>query len=135
MGVAMAALALLPKSCVVKEKPPPAPPVADPTPAPIVPITSATTPPIWAPPDPGNGGVTPSSSSSSTPAANGDLAKARTAADAKEFKKVRTILEKKVRAGKGTSEEAQLVFHACVQLKDKTCTEGVKAKHPEVTAE
>ena len=62
--------------------------------------------------------------------------KARQANDAKDFKKVRTILEKKVRAGKCAPEESQLLFHACAQLKDKACTEAVRAKHPgDVSAE
>lgn len=60
--------------------------------------------------------------------------RARAAAEAKEFKKVRALLEKKVRAGKSTPEEAQLVFRACVQLKDKACIDAVKAKHPEDVA-
>ena len=57
--------------------------------------------------------------------------KARAAAEAKDFKKVKTLLEKKVRGGKCTPEETQLVFRACVQLKDKACIDAVKAKHPE----
>ena len=60
--------------------------------------------------------------------------KARAAADAKEFKKVRAILEKKVKAGKAVPEENQLLFRACVQLKDKACADAVKSKHPEDVA-
>jgi hypothetical protein len=131
VGLTVAALALAPKSCA-KAKPPPEPDLPL---APPVPLTSATTPPIWAPPD-SNGTAPPSTSSaaSATAPSNPELAKARAAADAKDFKKVRSLLEKKVRGGKGGPEEAQLVFHACVQLKDKACSEAVKAKHPEVTA-
>ena len=73
---------------------------------------------------------------STAPAApNPDLAKARAAAEAKDFKKVRALLEKKVRSGKGVPEEAQLVHRACVALKDKVCADAVKAKHPEDVTE
>ncbi len=123
--VAALALAFAPKACV--KKPPPEPPIEAPLPPPI-PITSATTPPIWAPPT----SATPvdSSSSGGVPSVSPELVKARQANDAKDFKKVRSILEKKVRSGKCAPEESQLLFHACAQLKDKACTEAVRAKHP-----
>lgn len=126
------ALALMPDACAkmtgkkvtpVDDSPPPPPP----------PPPSATTPPIWHPPEPP--GSTPTSSASAAPpAVNPDLAKARAAADAKDFKKVRTLLEKRVRAGKAAAEEAQLVHRACVALKDKACADAVKAKYPEDVA-
>ena len=117
------ALAFVPEACA-KKKPPAE--VEPPLPPPV-PVTSATTPPIWHPPDPvgGPSGTTPA------PPTSPDLVKARAAAEAKDFKKVRTLLEKKVRGGKCVPEESQLVFRACVALKDKTCSEAVKAKHPE----
>jgi hypothetical protein len=123
--IAVLALAFAPKACV--KKPPPEPPIEAPPPPPI-PITSATTPPIWAPPT----SATPvdSSSSGGVPSASPELVKARQANDAKDFKKVRSILDKKVRGGKCAPEESQLLFHACAQLKDKACTEAVRAKHP-----
>lgn len=123
-GVAVLALALLPKACV--KKPPPDPPIDAPLPPPI-PITSATTPPIWSPPT----ATTPTAAATATPPPSAELVKARAAADAKDFKKVRSLLEKKVRGGKCAPEESQLLFRACVQLKDKACSEGVKAKHPD----
>ncbi|MDB4935059.1 MAG: hypothetical protein JWP87_2031 [Labilithrix sp.] len=131
VGLTVAALALAPKSCAKANKPPPAP---EPPVAPPAPVTSATTPPAWAPPETTTVAVATSAGTSAVPAVNPDLTKARTAADAKDFKKVRSLLEKKVRAGKGSPEEAQLVFRACTQLKDKACAEGVKAKNPDVTA-
>jgi len=104
----------------------------DPTPVPI-PVTSATptttTPPIWAPPD--TGGPLPTAPVPAV-SANPDLTKARAAATAGEYKKVRTLLEKKVKAGKGSPEEAALLLQACTSLKDKACVEMVKAKHPEI---
>ena len=36
-----------------------------------------------------------------------------------------TILDKKVRGGKCAPEESQLLFRACVQLKDRLCQEAV----------
>ncbi len=124
--VTVAALAFAPKSCT---KPNNRPPEADLPLPPPVPITSATTPPIWAPPEPVGQPASPTPPNAPPPSA--ELVKARAAADAKDFKKVRTLLEKKVRGGKCAPEEAQLVFRACVQLKDKACVEGVRAKHPD----
>jgi len=123
------ALALMPDACAkmtgknvtpVDDNPPPPPP-------------SATTPPIWHPPEPPTTGAT-SSASTAPAAASPDLSKARAAVEAKDFKKVRTLLEKRVRAGKGAGEEAQLVHRACVALKDKACADAVKAKYPEDVA-
>jgi len=94
-----------------------------------LPVTSATTPPIWHPPDPAGGPSVTTTPATAPPSP--DLVKARAAAEAKDFKKVRTLLEKKVRGGKSVPEESQLVFHACVALKDKACSDAVKAKHPE----
>lgn len=127
----MLSLALAPKACTKKEPPPP-PPEVDVAPLPPLP-SGATTPPIWAPPQ---GPVTaaPLTSGSATPpvpTASPDLVKARTAAEAKDFKKVKALLEKKVKSGKGTPEENQLLFRACMQTKDKTCADAVKAKHPD----
>jgi hypothetical protein len=88
-----------------------------------LPLTSATTPPVWAPPD--TGGLP-------APPPNADLAKARALAQAGDSKKVRALLEKKVKAGKGSKEEAALLLQACIALRDKACVDAVKAKHPEV---
>lgn len=120
-----AALSFLPKTCATKQqKPPEAEP---PLPAPV-PITSATTPPIWHAPDPVE--VPAGTTTTASPPPSPELVKARAAAEQKDFKKVRSLLEKKARAGKSVPEESQLVFHACVQLKDKACADAVKAKHP-----
>ncbi len=127
-AVTVLALALLPKACV--KKPPPSDPVADTTPPPPVPITSATTPPIWSPPT--TVSTTPATTATTPPPPpSPELMKARAAADAKDFKKVKSLLDKKVRGGKCAPEESQLLFRACVQLKDKACSDAVKAKHPD----
>ncbi|MBS2015938.1 MAG: hypothetical protein JST00_23825 [Deltaproteobacteria bacterium] len=125
---ATAVLALLPAQCdkvLGKKAPPPDP---DPAPTPVV-VTSATTPPVWHPPEPpppppGSG------SSKSDPPANPDLAKAKTAADAKDWKKVKAILGPKSK--KLSSDEAQLLLQACKELKDKTCVADVKKTHPDL---
>lgn len=106
--------------------PPPAAPEPPPPPAPI---TSATTPPIWTPPDPGGPLPAPAASAA---AVGPDLAKARALASAGEHKKVRSLLEKKVKSGKASEEEAAVLFESCTTLKDKTCVELVRAKHPEL---
>ena len=129
--VAVAALAFAPKSCATKLQPQ-KPPEAEPPPPPV-PITSATTPPIWHPPDPTGGA--PATSASAAPPPSAELVKARAAAEAKDFKKVKSLLEKKVRGGRCAPEEAQLVFRACVALKDKACSEAVKAKRPDDVSE
>jgi hypothetical protein len=97
---------------------------------PAVPVTSSTTPPIWAPPDTRG----PPSAPVPTASANPDLAKARALAQAGEHKKVRTLLERKVKAGKATSEEASALLESCTALRDKACIDAVKAKHPELQA-
>jgi hypothetical protein len=132
----LTALSLMPEACnkMLGKQPPPSAEPDAPTPVPV-PITSATTPPIWHPPDP----VTPVSATGTTSSAaapaSPELVKARAASEAKEFKKVRTLLEKKVRAGKSLPEENQLVFRACVALKDKVCSDTIKAKHPDDVSE
>jgi hypothetical protein len=123
-------LAVVPMACatacskVKKEAP------VDNEPPPL-PVTSATTPPIWHPPEPPAAPATSAAAPPAPPQPSPDFAKARAAADAKDFKKVRTLLEKKVRGGKGTPEEVELVHQACVALKDKACTDALKAKHPD----
>jgi hypothetical protein len=98
-------------------------------PPPPLPVTSATTPHVWSPPESppqATGVVTPGPSASSQPAPSPDLVKARAAADTKDWKKVRALLEKKVKSGKGSADEAQLVSDACTAMKDKACVDAVK---------
>jgi len=133
--VVTALLAAMPAQCskVMGKKPAasaePAPTAA---PTPVV-VTSATTPPIWSPPDT-TGGTTTTATQTGTakePGVSAELAKAKTAAEQKDHKKVKALLEKKVHGGKGTTEEARLLLAACTQLKDKTCIADVKKQHPE----
>ena len=119
MKRALAALLAL-GPCTKSEPPVP----TDPPP----PITSATTPPIWQPPEP------VASASVAVVPTSVDLPKARAAAEQKDWKKVRALLEKKVRAGKALPEEAQLTLDACIAAKDKACADGVHAKYPELLA-
>ncbi|HVJ92374.1 MAG TPA: hypothetical protein VM580_21385 [Labilithrix sp.] len=93
--------------------------------APAVPTSTA--PPVWTPPDPG--GPLPKKA---TAPVSPDLAKARALADAGAHKKIRALLEKKVKAGKGDREEAAILLEACIALRDKACVDAVKAKHPDV---
>lgn len=126
----VAVLAALPPQCakMMGQKPAAsAQPDPAPTPTPVV-ITSATTPPIWHPPEPPAPAGAASGAASAAPS-NVDLAKAKAAAEAKDFKKVRSLLEKKVKGGKSSTEEAELLAEACQQLKDKACLEAVKKAH------
>ena len=120
-----AVMGLMPEACAkmlgqstqptVQTDPPPPPPPP-----------SATTPPIFVPPD--NGGPQPTA----PPFASTELAKARTAADAKDYKKVRTLLERKVKAGQSNREEAMLLLESCSVLKDKPCVALCKKAHPDL---
>ncbi|MBX3198815.1 MAG: hypothetical protein KF894_11815 [Labilithrix sp.] len=138
--VAVMALApTLPEGCAKalgKNKAPAASASAEPTPPPtataVASVTATATatalgtaPPIWAPPEP-----SPPPSPEPTESTSPDLAKAKELAEAGEHKKVRALLEKRVKAGKGSDEEASLLLDACVALRDKACIESVKAKHP-----
>jgi hypothetical protein len=116
-------VAVLPPACAKllnKDAPPPADPLI-PT-APSVPITSATTPPVWRPPDTA---TAPTTSGSGLPPPS-DAAKARAAADAKDWKKVKQLLEKKMKSGKATSEEIGILSEACAATKDKACLADIK---------
>jgi hypothetical protein len=107
-----------------------APPTAAPEPPPPPVITSATAPPIWTAPDPG--GPLPAPAASAAAAVGPDLAKARALASAGEHKKVRSLLEKKVKSGRASEEEAAVLLESCTVLKDKACVELVRTKHPEL---
>lgn len=110
-------LALLPPQCAKllgESKPAPSAQV-DPPPPP--PPPSITAPPVWRPPEPPVTDGAPTSK----PEAPSDAARARAAIDAKEYKKARAILEKKVKSGGASPEEIQLLVEACTPLKDKSC--------------
>lgn len=134
-------LALLPNSCAkvlgkkgVEAETDPGPVV--PTP---VPLTSATTPPVWHPPEASATPTVTATTSALSPPAGPELVKARAAFDAREFKKVKQLLEKRVlkagAKGSGGGEEATLLYRACLALKDKACADAVKARHPEDATE
>ena len=98
-------------------------------PPPLLPSSTATAPPTYVPPDPGGPTITPAPPPGTVPP---DLAKARAASEAKDYKKVRTILQAKVKSGKGSREEAQLLIDACGNLKDRACVEMIHKTHPEI---
>jgi hypothetical protein len=99
----------------------------EPPPPPPPPPSSATAPPIWTPPE--TASTTPAPHPSSSP----DFDKAKAAFEANDYKKVRAILERKVKTGKGTNEEARMLFDACTALRDKPCLAEIKAKYPNVS--
>lgn len=108
------------------------PPVEPETPsASALPVTNATAP--WHPPEPTI--IEPPPSATALPPPSSDLVKARAAAESKDFKKVKALLDKKVRGGKCVAEESQLLFTACTALKDKACVAEIRAKHAEDLAE
>ncbi len=71
-------------------------------------------------------------SESESATTHAEVARARAFAQTGDSKKVRALLEKKVRAGKASKEEAMLLVDACIALRDKACLEAAKAKHPEI---
>jgi hypothetical protein len=94
-------------------EPPPPPP----------PPPSATTPPIYVPPD-----TTPTGPSTAglAKAPDADTVAARAAFDKKQYKTVRTIVEKKIKSGNATTEDLALLAQACEKLKDKNCVATLK---------
>ncbi|MBX3226082.1 MAG: hypothetical protein KIT84_29095 [Labilithrix sp.] len=116
-------MSLMPKGCaeLLGQGQPPPPP-AEPPP---LPPSSAPPPPVFVLPDDGPG-------PSPAPTAAPELQKARAAAEARDFKKVRALLEKKVKSGKGNREEATLLLESCSALKDKPCMEIAKKAYPEL---
>ncbi len=125
--VAMIALAPgLPDACgrALGKSNEPNAPLPAPTPAPVA---SATAPPVWAPPE-----TAAPPPTAPAPPPSPELAKARVLAQAGETKKVRALLEKKVKSGKSSKEEAALLLEACTALRDKACIDMVKSKHPEL---
>jgi hypothetical protein len=108
-----------PKASASAEQPPPPPPPP--------PVSAPTAPPIWTPPD----GVTTAAPATATPAAvdagpPSELALARAASEKKDYKRVKLLLDKKVRSGRGSSEEIQLLRDACERTKDKACLDAIK---------
>lgn len=118
-----AVLGLMPEACTKITGRPAPTPTTDPVP--VIPSTPAVPPPTFAAPDYGP-------APAPAPAASPELVKAREANAKNDFKKVRTILTPKVKGGKSTRDEAQLLGEACVNLRDKACMDLVKKQHPEV---
>jgi hypothetical protein len=121
-----AVMGLMPEACA-KILGQPADRSAQTDPPPIIPSATVTAPPTYQPPDLG-----PPPTSAPPPGASPELVKAREAEDKKDYKKVKSLLEKKVKSGKATREEAQLLADACNSLKDKACLDSVRKTHPEV---
>jgi hypothetical protein len=92
------------------------------------PALAPTTPPAWTSPDNAGPLAVPSPPASINP----ELAKARASAQAGDSKKVRAALEKKLKAGKISQEEAALLADACVALRDRACVDAVRARFPEL---
>lgn len=89
-----------------------------------LPETTATTPPIYRAPEPAYDAGPPA------PPASTEYTKARLAADASDWKKVRSLLDKRVHGGKAPADEAALLARACRELRDKACTEYVRKTYP-----
>jgi hypothetical protein len=47
-----------------------------------------------------------------------------------DHKKVRALLEKRVRSGKGTTDEARIVARSCAALVDKACIDALRPLVP-----
>ena len=121
--VLVAMMGMMPPACekLLGEKPAASQDPVDPPP--VLPTTTVTAPPTYVPPDPG--GAIPTSSTS-VPGTPPETVKARAAAAAGDSKTVKKVLSDKVKAGKGSPEEVQLLRVACKDLKDKPCLAMVK---------
>lgn len=121
----------LPEGCanaLGKRQTAPPTPLAEPRREPVATTTvTATAPPVWAPPD--TGGPPPAASAARS--GNQDLERARVLVSAGEQKKVRALLEKKVREGKASQEEVAILLVACSILRDRACLAMVQSKVPE----
>ena len=106
-----------PAPTATEEPPPPPPPPPPP---------SATTPPIYMPPDtnPPPTSVTTTASAKPTPAEL-ESAQAKAALEKKNYKLVRTVLEKKLTAGNATPDDINMLKEACEKLKDTKCLMAV----------
>lgn len=111
----LVAFALTPPTCLKARGENPAPSAA---PEPPLPSATLTAPPRWLPPE-----ATASAPVPSAPAVSPELTKARAAFEAKDYKKVKAILDKRVHGGKASEAEVTLLAQACTVLKDKPCLE------------
>ena len=76
----------------------------------------------------------PSLSASPAPPAS-DAVVARAAAAKRDWKKVRSLLDKKARAGAASPEEVSLLREACEKLKDKACVDMLAKAYSEPPVE
>lgn len=133
----LAALApKMPEQCnKVLKKAPATTASAEPAPPPPPPPSTATAPPIWTPPE----GATPAAATvdagAAVPSSSNEYALARAAADKKDWKKVKSLLDKRVKSGRATSEEIELLHDACEKSRDKACLESLKKLAPPPPAE
>jgi hypothetical protein len=93
---------------------------AEPSPPPPPPSAPVTAPPIWTPPE----------LPASAPRADGGPTEPSLAAQVafakKDWRKVRSLLDKKHKAGKATVEELQMLYVACDKLKDGACLASLR---------
>ena len=109
---------------------------AEPTPTQLQPVQvvcSCAPPPAVTTPPCSEAPATQTPSPSPSPTANGaapssNVEKAREAALRDEPATVRKLLEEKVRNGKGTPEENNLVRQACRAMGDKSCSDDIKKR-------
>jgi hypothetical protein len=97
---------------------------------------SPTAPPVWAPAFEGvaaeaalpgaAGAVATVSAAPEVRPPSPELKKAIVAFEKGDHKKVRALLEKRVRSGKGTSDEARIVASSCAALGDKACADALR---------
>ncbi len=130
----LAALApKMPEQCnKVLHKSPATTASAEPAPPPPPPPPStATAPPIWTPPEAATPAVATTASGAATGAgSSSEYALAHAAAEKKDWKKVKSLLDKKVKSGRGSPEELELLHEACEKTRDKACLESLKKLYP-----
>ena len=92
---------------------------------------SPTAPPVWAPAFEGvaaeaAGAVATASAAPEVRPPSPELRKALVAFERGDHKKVRALLEKRVRSGKGATDEARIVASSCAALGDKACVDALR---------
>jgi hypothetical protein len=106
----------MPEGCakLLGKHPPPQPePLPPPTSVATTASGTTTAPPIWHPPE---SNVPPPVSSGGS-----EYLKVKAAAESKNFKKVKELLDKKAKDGKANDDEVRWLHEACTALKDKKC--------------
>ena len=95
-------------------------------------VAAPTAPPVWVPPETAPPVLaSPLEVDAGRAPMSVEGKRALAAFERGEHKKVRTLLEKRARAGKATTDEARLVSLSCAALSDKACVLALRPFVPQ----